>query len=164
MLLNHACFFIPLRRGAQQAVLRQQICASGALLNNNPIRTTRQRRAHGDRRSSLPTRFEDALLTHTNAFSPSQSVPKARHFNISKKRQAHFRNAPVFLSICVSLQHFLNRCVRQAPCVGNALIHHLAVNNVQALKKVVIFLACLFPALVGKFQSIRNCGVGERER
>lgn len=164
MLQNHACFFIPLRRGAQQAVLCQQICASGALLNNNPIRTTRQRRAHGDRRSSQLSRFEDALLTHTNAFSPSQSVPEARHFNISKKRQAHFRNAPVFLSICVSLQHFLNRCVRQAPCVGNALIHHLAVNNVQALKKVVIFLACLFPALVGKFQRIRNCGVGERER
>ena len=22
----------------------------------------------------------------------------------------------------------------------------------------------LFPALIGKFQSIRNCGVGERER
>ena len=154
MLLNHACFFIPLRRGAQRAVLCQQICASGALLNsnpirttrqrrahgdrrssqlsrfedalpthtnafrrrattlcrdpgtqsaaqravlcqqicasgallhNNPIRTTRQRRAHGDRRSSLSTRFEDALLTHTNAFSPSQSVPEARHFNISKK-------------------------------------------------------------------------------
>ena len=68
MLLNHACFFIPLRRGAQQAVLRQQICASGALLNNNPIRTTRQRRAHGVRRSSLLSRFEDALLIHTNAF------------------------------------------------------------------------------------------------
>ena len=68
MLLNHACFFIPLRRGAQQAVLRQQICASGALLNNNPIRTTRQRRAHGVRRSLLLSRFEDALLIHTNAF------------------------------------------------------------------------------------------------
>lgn len=26
---------------------RQQICASGALLHHNPIRTTRQRRAHG---------------------------------------------------------------------------------------------------------------------
>lgn len=160
MLLNHACFFIPLRRGAQQAVLRQQICASGALLNNNPIRTTRQRRAHGDRRSSLLSRFEDALLTHTNAFRRGATT-LLRH---SKKRQAHLRNAPVFLSICVSLQHFLNRCVRQAPCVGNALIHHLAVNNVQALKKVVIFLASLFPALVGKFQRIRNCGVGERER
>jgi len=48
--------------------LRQQICASGALLNNNPIRTTRQRRAHGVRRSSLLSRFEDALLIHTNAF------------------------------------------------------------------------------------------------
>ena len=163
MLLNHACFFIPLRRGAQQAVLRQQICASGALLNNNPIRTTRQRRAHGDRRSSQLSRFEDALLTHTNAFRRGATT-LLRHFNISKRRQAHFRNAPVFLSICVSLQHFLNRCVRQAPCVGNALIHHLAVNNVQALKKVWIFLACLFPALVGKFQRIRNCGVGERER
>ena len=163
MLLNHACFFIPLRRGAQQAVLRQQICASGALLHNNPIRTTRQRRAHGVRRSSLLSRFEDALLTHTNAFRRGATT-LLRHFNISKRRQAHFRNAPVFLSICVSLQHFLNRCVRQAPCVGNALIHHLAVNNVQALKKVVIFLACLFPALVGKFQRIRNCGVGERER
>ena len=46
----------------------QQICASGALLNNNPIRTTRQRRAHGVRRSSLLSRFEDALLIHTNAF------------------------------------------------------------------------------------------------
>ncbi len=68
MLLNHACFFIPLRRGAQQAVLRQQICASGALLNSNPIRTTRQRMAHEDRRSSLLSRFEDALLIHTNAF------------------------------------------------------------------------------------------------
>ena len=163
MLLNHACFFIPLRRGAQQAVLRQQICASGALLHNNPIRTTRQRRAHGDRRSSQLSRFEDALPTHTNAFHRGATT-LLRHFNISKRRQAHLRNAPVFLSICVSLQHFLNRCVRQAPCVGNALIHHLAVNNVQALKKVVIFLACLFPALVGKFQRIRNCGVGERER
>ena len=188
MLLNHACFFIPLRRGAQQAVLRQQICASGALLNNNPIRTTRQRRAHGDRHSSLLSRFEDTLLTNNCAYrrgattlcnnpvrraqrsvpgslpASAISVPEVRLFNISKKRQAHLRNAPVFLSICISLQHFLNRCVRQAPCVGNALIHHLAVNNVQALKKVVIFLACLFPALVGKFQRIRNCGVGERER
>ena len=155
----------------------QQIYASGALLNNNPIRTTRQRRAHEDRHSSLLSRFEDALLTNNCACrrgaqrsvpgslpASAISVPEVRHFNISKKRQAHFRNAPVFLSICVSLQHFLNRCVRQAPCVGNALIHHLAVNNVQALKKVVIFLACLFPALVGKFQSIRNCGIGERKR
>lgn len=92
MLLNHACFFIPLRRGAQQAVLRQQICASGALLNNNPIRTTRQRRAHGDRHSSLLSRFEDALLTNNCACrrgattlcsnpvrEAQRSVPEARH-------------------------------------------------------------------------------------
>ena len=52
---------------AQQAVLRQQICASGALLHSNPIRTTRQRRAHGDRRSSQLLRFEDALLTNNCA-------------------------------------------------------------------------------------------------
>ena len=45
----------------------QQICASGALLNSNPIRTTRQRRAHGDRHSSLLSRFEDALLTNNCA-------------------------------------------------------------------------------------------------
>jgi len=47
--------------------LCQQIYVSGALLNNNPIRTTRQRRAHEDRRSSLLSRFEDALLTNNCA-------------------------------------------------------------------------------------------------
>lgn len=114
MLQNHACFFIPLRRGAQQAVLCQQICASGALLNNNPIRTTRQRRAHGDRRSSLPTRFEDALLTHTNAFSPSQSVPEARHFNISKEDRRISETRLLFLSIYVSVPTTLPQPVCKA--------------------------------------------------
>lgn len=126
MLLNHACFFIPLRRGAQQAVLRQQICASGALLNNNPIRTTRQRRAHGVRRSSLLSRFEDALLIHTNAFrrgattlcsnpvrgaqrsvpgslpASAISVPEVRHFNISKKDRRISKRACLLIYMCFS--------------------------------------------------------------
>lgn len=127
MLLNHACFFIPLRRGAQQAVLRQQICASGALLNNNPIRTTRQRRANEDRHSSLLSRFEDALLIHTNAFrrgattlcsnpvrraqrsvpgslpASAISVPEVRHFNISKKKTGAFpKRACLLIYMCFS--------------------------------------------------------------
>ena len=103
MLLNHACFFIPLRRGAQQAVLCQQICASGALLHNNPIRTTRQRRAHGDRRSSLPTRFEDALLTHTNAFSSSRSDDTLTPLQHLKKKTGAFpKRACLLIYMCFS--------------------------------------------------------------
>lgn len=45
----------------------------------------------GDRRTTQPTRFGDALLAHTNAFSSSRSVPEVCHYHRrgTKKREAY---------------------------------------------------------------------------
>ena len=47
----------------------------------------------------MGTCLRHTLLPHNSdiPFAAERSVPEVRHFNISKKRQAHFRNAPAFL-------------------------------------------------------------------
>lgn len=86
---------------------RQQICASGALLHHNPIRTTRQRRAHGDRRSSQLSRFEDVLLTHNCAFRRGATTlcsnPVRRACSTSQKKTGAFpKRACLLIYMCFS--------------------------------------------------------------
>ena len=54
----------------------------------------------GDRRTTQPTRFGDALLTHTNAFSSSRSVPEVCHYHRrgTKKTGGIPPPATIFLS------------------------------------------------------------------
>ena len=58
----------------------------------------------GDRRTTQPTRFGDALLTHTTHFPRSGAMPKVRHYHRrgAKKREA-YRLPPRLLSYFLSL-------------------------------------------------------------
>ena len=57
----------------------------------------------------------------------------------------------------------LKRFVGEIPRLGNWLIYHLALNDVQTLTQLLIVAACLLPTLISKLQDVRHCSVGERQ-